>query len=210
MSATTTLIDWMRHGEPVGGARYRGRQDDPLSDKGWAQMRKAVGEYCPWQAVVSSPLSRCRAFAEEFSERHGLPLALDERLVEIGFGAWEGLTADEIEQSQPGALMRFYADPIAHSPPGAESLPDFRQRINAVWQDLWQSHEGRHVLLVSHAGVIRMGLALALDMPLDRWFCVRVDNAGITRIQCDRDGSAPPFYQLLFHGGAQGIADNQD
>ncbi|MEW6253578.1 MAG: histidine phosphatase family protein, partial [Planctomycetota bacterium] len=60
----STLIDLMRHGEPVGGRRYRGQVDDPLSEKGWAQMRAAVGEAAPWHHVVSSPLLRCREFAE--------------------------------------------------------------------------------------------------------------------------------------------------
>jgi len=32
---TTTTIDLLRHGEPVGGKRYRGQIDDPLSEKGW-------------------------------------------------------------------------------------------------------------------------------------------------------------------------------
>ncbi|MEK6748901.1 MAG: histidine phosphatase family protein, partial [Pseudomonadota bacterium] len=39
----TTVVDMIRHGEPVGGKRYRGHRDDPLSDIGWRQMREAVG-----------------------------------------------------------------------------------------------------------------------------------------------------------------------
>ena len=40
-----TTIDLIRHGEPVGGRKYRGQTDDPLSEKGWAQMWAAVGDY---------------------------------------------------------------------------------------------------------------------------------------------------------------------
>ena len=40
-----TTIDLIRHGEPVGGRKYRGQTDDPLSEKGWEQMWKAVGDY---------------------------------------------------------------------------------------------------------------------------------------------------------------------
>ena len=103
----STTLDLMRHGEPVGGRRYRGQIDDPLSEKGWAQMRAAVGELAPWDRIVSSPLLRCRAFAEALASAHGLPLTLDERLKEVGFGAWEGKTAAEIEEDAPGTLARF-------------------------------------------------------------------------------------------------------
>ncbi|MHB1590203.1 MAG: histidine phosphatase family protein [Sulfuricella sp.] len=41
----STTIDLIRHGEPVGGRRYRGRTDDPLSEKGWNQMWTAVGDF---------------------------------------------------------------------------------------------------------------------------------------------------------------------
>jgi alpha-ribazole phosphatase len=91
-----TIIDLIRHGEPVGGTRLRGSQDDPLSDLGWEQMRASVGDYSPWQSVISSPLKRCHGFAEELSQRHGLALSLDERFREIGFGAWEGKTTAEL------------------------------------------------------------------------------------------------------------------
>ena len=54
-----TLIDIIRHGEPVGGKRYRGQIDDPLSEKGWQQMRDAVAGHNPWDVIISSPLARC-------------------------------------------------------------------------------------------------------------------------------------------------------
>src|SRR5512139_4165729 len=119
----------MRHGEPVGGRRYRGQIDDPLSEKGWAQMHAAVGESAPWTRIVSSPLLRCRAFAETLASTRGLPLTLDERLKEVGFGAWEGKTAAEIEEDAPGTLARFKADPVNMRPAGAEPLADFHARL---------------------------------------------------------------------------------
>lgn len=197
---STTVVDLIRHGEPLGGRRYRGRLDDPLSDTGWAQMRGAVGDRCPWQAIVSSPLSRCQAFAEELSARHILPLEVDERLMEIGFGCWEGRTAADVEREQPGALMRFYADPIAHPPAGGEALVDFHRRVGAAWEELLQRYAGQHVLVVGHAGVIRVCLALTLGFPLSGLFRIKVDNAGVTRIQCDRAPGETPFCQLVFHG----------
>jgi alpha-ribazole phosphatase/probable phosphoglycerate mutase len=146
----------MRHGEPVGGRRYRGQIDDPLSEKGWAQMQTAVGESLPWTRLVSSPLLRCRAFAETLAEAHGLPLTLDERLMEVGFGEWEGKSAAEIEQAAPGTLVRFKADPVNARPAGAEPLADFHARVAAP-EDLLAQHAASTLLVGTR--VITHGVA---------------------------------------------------
>jgi alpha-ribazole phosphatase len=196
-----TIIDLLRHGEPVGGRRYRGQTDDPLSENGWAEMHAAVGEARPWQAVVSSTLSRCAAFAEELAAQSALPLGFDARLVELGFGAWEGRTAEELRRNDPEILVRFWADPTNNRPPGAERLEDFRDRVVAAWEDILSAYTGKHVLVVAHAGVIRMIMRHVLDMPLDRLFRIKVPSAGLTRIQIDeRNGCRLP--SLIFHAGS--------
>jgi len=192
----TTTVDLMRHGEPVGGRRYRGQIDDPLSEKGWAQMHAALGESVPWTQIVSSPLQRCRAFAESLAERHGLPLTLDERLKEVGFGVWEGKSAAEIEQDAPGTLAQFRADPINACPAGAEPLADFHARVAAGMEDLLAQHAGRHVLLVGHAGVMRMALAWALRIPLENAYRIEVATASLTRLRFEAGRAS-----LIFHGG---------
>jgi alpha-ribazole phosphatase/probable phosphoglycerate mutase len=191
----TTVLDLMRHGEPVGGRRYRGQVDDPLSEKGWAQMQAAVSEVVPWTRIVSSPLLRCRAFAEALATRHDLPLALDERLKEVGFGEWEGKSAAEIEQDAPGILARFKADPVNARPAGAEPLNDFHARVAAALDDLLAHHAGEHVLLVGHAGVMRMALAWALQIPLQHAYRIEVATASLTRLRFDADRAS-----LIFHG----------
>ncbi len=200
MSQQSTTVDLIRHGEPVGGRRYRGHLDDPLSEKGWRQMREAVGEHHPWDLIVSSPLVRCADFARELSARHGLPLQIEPRLKEIGFGAWEGKTADELEAAEPGCLWRFYQDPLNRTPPGAEPLAAFRDRIVAAWEALLAEHAGRHLLLVGHAGMMRMILRHVLQMPLENVFRIQVANACISRIQVDGHGSEA-LPRLLFHDG---------
>lgn len=194
-----TTLDLMRHGEPVGGRKYRGQLDDPLSEKGWQQMRQAVGENCPWHMIVSSPLLRCADFSREMAERHKLPLEIDPRLVELGFGEWEGRTAEELTAQDPEMLARFRCDPLANAPRGAEPLAVFRNRILAVWDNLHERHSGKHVLVVAHAGVIRMMVAHVLQMPVQHLFRIQVPNAGISRVRTQRIGM-DIFPQLLFHG----------
>jgi alpha-ribazole phosphatase len=177
-----TTIDFIRHGEPVGGRKYRGQIDDPLSEKGWSQMRAAVGEYPHWSRIVSSPLLRCRAFAEDLAGRHGLPLHFDERLKEVGFGAWEGKTADQLNAEDPQQLPSFKADPVNARPAGAESLQNFFNRVAAGIEALLQNHAEEHVLVVCHAGVIRMAMAHGLCIPLENAYRIDVPSAGLSRL----------------------------
>lgn len=191
----------MRHGEPVGGNKYRGRTDDSLSDKGWDQMRRAVADHSPWNVIISSPLTRCADFARELAQRHGLPLEIDPRLMELGFGAWEGKTSAELTRSDPDILARFWNDLLAHAPPGSESLTVFYERVVAAWHTILGLHSGEHVLIVAHAGVIRMAISYVLGTPLKNLFRMQVPNAGITRIRVEKDGESD-FPQLLFHAGS--------
>lgn len=195
MSAT---LDLMRHGEPVGGRKYRGQVDDPLSDKGWAQMREAVGDAAPWTRIVSSPLTRYRAFAEALAERHGLPLDFEARLKEVGFGEWEGKSAAEIEAAWPGSLARFKADPVGARPAGAEALDAFHARVAAALDDMLAAHGDDHILLVGHAGVMRMALAWALHIPLANAYRIEVASASLTRLRFEAGRAS-----LVFHGSAR-------
>ncbi|HHJ13044.1 MAG TPA: histidine phosphatase family protein [Gammaproteobacteria bacterium] len=190
-----TCIDFIRHGEPVGGRRYRGHGiDDPLSERGWRQMWNAMPARPPWQVVASSPLSRCRAFAEQFCARHRLPLEIEPDLREVGFGAWEGLAPDEVQARQPEAWHAFHRDPVRCRPEGAEPLDDFGVRVARVFEVLRRRHAGRHLLVVAHAGVVRAVLGHVLAADPQAWYRARVDNACLSRF---RDG--PRGLCLEFH-----------
>jgi len=194
------LIDLMRHGEPVGGSRYRGQIDDPLSDKGWQQMRDAVANHSPWEGIVTSPLTRCRAFAEACAAERQLFVTIEDDYKEIGFGAWEGKTRAELTAIDPQQLQRFYGDPIAHRPKGAETLVAFSTRVMIAWQRMVDAHQGQHLLVVAHAGVIRVLISHALGLPFDKMFRLQISNASISRIAWQQ--GQPPVLQ--FHNGRLG------
>jgi alpha-ribazole phosphatase len=195
-----TTIDLIRHGEPVGGRKYRGQIDDPLSDKGWTQMRQAVADHKPWDVIISSTLSRCIEFAQELGQRHAIEVIREPRFIEIDFGEWEGRTANELAREDARQVQRFLADPLNNTPRGAETLYEFEARIIGAWNDVLQQHAGRHVLLVGHAGMMRMIMRHVLDMPLERMFRIQVANAAITRIRVEGTGNNA-FPRLLFHDG---------
>ena len=198
-NSPVTRIDLLRHGEPLGGHRYRGQIDDPLSDKGWQQMRSAVGGANEWDVIVSSPLRRCAAFAEELAAKTGLPMVTDERLKEIGFGVWEGRTAEELRKSDPHCIERFWEDPVTHRPEGAELVAGFRARVAAAWQELLDRYPGQRILVVGHAGITRMILTLVLGSPPQHLFRIQVANAGLTRILVQGRGEAA-YPMLVYHG----------
>ncbi|MBZ0091936.1 MAG: histidine phosphatase family protein [Burkholderiales bacterium] len=191
-------IDLMRHGEPQGGRRYRGQIDDPLSEKGWQQMRDAVGDRHPWQHIVSSPLLRCAEFAHELSERWDIPCSEDHRFMEFAFGEWEGKTTQQLTVDDPDRILKFRLDPIRYRPAGAEALDSFASRIASAWRDVLGLHQGKQVLLVAHAGVIRVILAQVLGMPLQNMYRIEVGNASISRVRVEPNEM---LSTLVFHDG---------
>ncbi len=195
-STSETVVDLLRHGEPVGGSRYRGQQDDALSELGWRQMWAAVDGKAPWQQIVSSPLQRCHAFASALAERSGIALECEPHFAEVGFGEWEGKTRAELEQLDPGQVARFLADPVAHRPAGAEPLDAFVSRVSDAFSRMIERHAGQSILVVAHAGVIRAIIAGVLDMPPSAMYRIHVGNAGITRLRKDRQRG----FSLLAHG----------
>ncbi len=191
----TTLIDFIRHGQPVGGHRYRGHGvDDPLSEKGWRQMWHTVGDAAPWDRIISSPMKRCRTFAEALADQRRLPLDIDERFREVGFGVWEGQSPDDIIARDPEEFAAFYRDPVRNRPSGAEPLQDFGQRVGAAIDGALARCAGEHLLIVAHAGVIRAALGHVLQADLLAWYRAKVPNAAITRFQLTEYG-----LQLVFH-----------
>lgn len=190
----------MRHGEPEGGDRYRGSVDDPLSSNGWDQMRRVVADYRAWDVVITSPLQRCSAFAHEISERLAVPLETEHGFREMGFGLWEGRTAEEIMRDDRRHLVRFWRNPLQHPPPGGESLQRLRRRVMIAWDSILTRHASHRILLVTHGGVIRVILGHVLSMPLEHLSRLYVPYAALSRIRIDTlEGDAMP--RLIFHAG---------
>ncbi|MBS3804128.1 MAG: histidine phosphatase family protein [Oleiphilaceae bacterium] len=183
----TTWFDLIRHGEPEGGPMFRGSKDDPLSALGWEQMRAAIHKGEPWDCVLTSPLVRCRQFAQTLARDREIPLHTDARLREIGFGAWEGLTADII-QAEYGQerLAAFWADADNNPPPGGERFSDFQVRIHDAWEHWSDRLSGQRVLLVCHGGVIRTLLGHVMGIRPDRVLsAISVPYACRSRVRLD-------------------------
>ncbi len=197
--SNTTIIDLLRHGDVEGGRKYRGQLDDPLSKLGWEQLRSATNKIQSWQHIVTSPLKRCSAFASELSQTHSLPLKTEIKFKEVSFGLWEGKKADELIESEPENIKKYWSDPINTTPPQGENLLYFEKRVMSGWENMLKEFQGKHILVISHAGVMRIILCHVLGMPLTELFKLDVGLAKASRIQIDHldDESWP---RLIFHG----------
>ena len=192
---SNTLVDFLRHGEPVGGRRYRGDgADDPLSDKGWQQMWDAVGDSAPWTHIVTSPMQRCHAFAKALQERYELPVEVDTRFREVGLGSWEGLSPDEIIARDEDEYEAFYRNPQRNRPHGSEPLEVFGARVAEALDLLLQRYKDKHILVIAHAGVIRAALGYVLQSDPVAWYRTRIDNAAFTRFASGRYGLKLEFH----------------
>ena len=189
-----TTVDFLRHGEASGGSYYRGATNDPLTELGWQQMHKTVADQ-QWDHIISSPLQRCFDFAQQLSKKTKTTLSSDANWQEINFGDWEGKVAEQIN---PVDLIQFYQDPVNNPPKNGDRYLVFQSRINQAWDDLIRLYPNQHILVVTHAGVIRSLFPLFLNLPIANIFNLQVDLASITRFQYFQD-SQNQFITLVFH-----------
>ncbi len=182
----TTTIDLLRHGEVSGGLRLRGSINDPLSDKGWQQMRDVVkNKILPWDIISSSPLQRCALFANSIASQLNKPLQVHASFKEICFGDWEGQLVSDLYNDYPDQMSSFWSNPGQETPPNGEPYDDFEKRINTAWDALINTNQGKHTLLVAHGGTIRTVLRRVLKFPLHNFFSIEIPNASLSRIIID-------------------------
>lgn len=179
-----SCIDLLRHGD-TGQRGFRGQLDDPLSALGWTQMRAAVAAG-QWDAIVSSPLRRCAEFANELARERDLPWHVDARLSEYHFGDWQTLPLETIALEQAQALASFWSDPVNHPPPNAERFEDFRKRVSLAVRDA--AGRQRHVLIVTHGGVVRLLRCLEQGGDTASMSAIEVPHASLHRLQSHTAG----------------------
>jgi broad specificity phosphatase PhoE len=190
MSEIATRFWWVRHA-PVGhGGRIYGQADLSCDCSQTALFAGLAGQL-PGDAVwVTSNLRRTHETAAAII-RAGVagpqPIPGPEALAiadlaEQHFGAWQGLTYDEVRQSRNGDFHRFWHAPAHEAPPGGESFVAVIERVARAIHDLVAAHAGRDIIAVAHGGTIRAALALALGLDPEAALAFSIDNCSLTRI----------------------------
>jgi probable phosphoglycerate mutase len=193
---TPTTFVLLRHGETALTPEKRfsgsGGSDPELSDKGRWQAERAAAAFASRgtvQAVVTSPLARCRQTARAVADRLGLEPRVDEGLRETDFGAWEGLTFAEAKERHPAELDAWLRSPKA-APPGGESFAAVTRRVGLSRDKLLARYAGRTVLVVSHVTPIKVLVRLALGAGPESLFRMELSPASVCAIRYYADGNA--------------------
>ncbi|HPU40466.1 MAG TPA: histidine phosphatase family protein [Microthrixaceae bacterium] len=168
----------VRHGRTAANAQglLLGRLDVELDPLGRAQVRALAAAVratsAPIVAVVSSPLRRAVETAESF----GLPVTIDERFIEVDYGAFDGTPVADVD---PETWQEWRADPY-FCPPGGESLHDVDSRVAAACEDWAQRTGDGCVVIATHVSPLKAAVGWALGTEV-AWSC-HVDTASISRI----------------------------
>ncbi len=171
-----TILGLLRHGQTdwnVEG-KLQGTSDIPLNETGQRQALAAAAAIKPteWDLVVSSPLLRARATAQQIVESHDLgQLIIDDRLLERAFGEAEGLSYQDWKTLYNPAI----------GVPGGENLEQLEIRATRMLNEYAEEFRGKRVLAVSHGAFIRKLVRIASDkrLPLEG---ERFANTSLTKL----------------------------
>lgn len=171
-------ITLVRHPPTVAPADVCIGRSDVACAAGWDVLAEGLHATLePPQRLYTSPLSRCRVFADWLASRWQLVPVVDARLQELDFGHWEGRRWSEIERadSDPWA-----ADPLNVAPPGGECYGALLARVDD-WLAEFGSAEQR-IVVVTHAGPVRALLVRLLRLTPDAAWAFEVAHARRTRL----------------------------
>ena len=185
----------IRHGQTQWNSesRVQGRTDIPLNDKGRLQAA-AIAERLKdnrFDAVYASPLSRAKETAETIAKHQGVEVTVDEDLIEIQFGKWEGLTSPEINKTYP----ELFADwgwierPEACKEMAAESQQEIVARSLRFLERIESRHEDdARILIVGHTMPTKMIIAHFIGLPYNRIRSLRVENCAYNELETGKSG----------------------
>jgi len=175
----------LRHGETTfnaDGNRYCGRTDVDLTEKGVAQakrMNQLLQGYS-FDAVFSSPLLRAKMTAS-IACGDSKRVQIDDRLIEVDFGNWEGKRPVEFQIEDPESWADWLSDPKNNRAGRVgESAQEVVNRLSSFYEEILEKYEGKTVLVVGHNGVNRFFIASQLGMPLKNYRKIVQENSALT------------------------------
>jgi probable phosphoglycerate mutase len=172
-------VTLVRHGQTERSAKsaYSGRLDVPLTQTGREQARRVAQQLAGARidAVVTSPLVRARDTAQAIADAAGLPLTVDERLIEVDYGPFEGLDREGARARLGAPFEAWRADPFGAPVAGMEPLAAALERARGATADVLAAHE--HPVIVGHQGILRIVLVALGQIAPGDYFHTRLHEA---------------------------------
>ena len=165
---------FLRHGQTPASKEdmFCGSGLDPELTEDGAQMARAFADAyrtLPWRAIYASPLRRTVSTARPLCDACGLELNRRDDLKEIGYGAWEGKTKDEVDRDFHDDYIKWQADPAWHAPTGGEGAVVIARRALQTVEEITSRFDDGNVLVVSHKATIRIMLCALLGIDVGRF-----------------------------------------
>ena len=193
----------VRHGQTDYNLhrRYQGKRNVSLNQTGREQTKRLANRLSAekMDSLHSSDLTRCVQTAESIAGIHSLKIHEDACWRELSFGEWEGMSYAEIEAAWPELLQKWQTDPAHVSPPKGESFVQLAARVSSALDEMRSHHAEQTVLLVTHGGVIRALLCLALGIDLNRHWQFEVASASVSEISYYGEGAILKLFNDTSH-----------
>ncbi len=125
--------------------------------------------------------------AKPLAHAHHLKIEQTADLLDIDYGAWEGMAREDIRAKYPDLYATWVKNPGRVKFPGGESLRQVRVRVENLLNDLCREHLGETVVLVSHRVTCHVALCVALGLSNDSIWHLRQDVGCINEFE-ERDG----------------------
>ena len=176
----------IRHAEiePRYQRTFGGRLDINLSARGRAQARM-LADFLRRKkitAIYASPMKRVRQTLVPFLKNGAPPQTILPGLREVDFGDWTGYDWNEVREKF-GVHPYDWLDEIElGAVPGGENGVQFRARVEACLFKIIRRHPGETVAIFSHGGVVRMILAILLDLPLPKTNSFAIEYTSVTQV----------------------------
>ncbi|TMB92072.1 MAG: histidine phosphatase family protein [Chloroflexi bacterium] len=188
---TACRLYLVRHGTTTMNVenRYRGRRDIPLDAQGYQDAVDAARFLSSRgiTAVYTGPLRRTISTAQIIADEARVPdIRILHGLINLDYGAWEGLSAEEAAMYSPEAFRLYRETPLECVCPDGERLVQARQRMLEALRLIGSRHRGEAVVAVSHAVMIRLVLFTDMNLPGERWR-IPVGLGSITELAVDDD-----------------------
>ena len=187
-----TKIYFVRHGQTKANKLRLlfGKLDWDLTREGIKQAKKAAVQLANEKKIdhiISSPLKRAHHTASIIAKKLSVKkIFINKNLIEKSEGTWEGKSFWEVRSEDPKNYYHWLKDPFKNKPPKGESIEDLNKRVKRFHKTVLKKYLGKNIIVVTHSGPIRLFILNILDVPVNKFWYVKVECGSITEVHISK------------------------